>query len=162
MSTGIGRRIVVAAVATLLISSLATQVRAQERCRAASLQGSYAFRLDGTNVSNPYLPGGPFSAVGRNTYDGRGHMKGVILVSSNGAMIPASYTGTYTLDANCTGSKSAALDIGLTVDFYFVVDSNLRGIQMIVTQAGPANALAGGLTITGSARELVAANENED
>ena len=77
MSTGIPRRSIIATVATLLISSLATQVSAQERCNLASLQGSYAFRVDGTNVSNPYLPPGPFAAVGRNTYDGRGHMQGV-------------------------------------------------------------------------------------
>jgi len=162
MSTRIGRRIVVAAVAALLLSSLATQLSAQERCSAASLKGSYAFRVDGTNVSNPYVPAGPFSAVGRNTYDGLGHMTGVILVSSNGAMIPASYTGTYTLDADCTGSKSAALNIGLTVDFYFVVDNNLRGIEMIATQAGPANSLAGGLTISGSARKIFAARANKN
>ncbi len=132
MSTRINRRIVVAGVLTLLISSLAAELSAQERCSAASLRGSYAFRVDGDErLGILYLPAGPFSAVGRNTYDGHGHMNGVILVSSNGAMIPASYTGTYTLAADCTGTKSAALNIGLTVDFYFVVDSNLRGIEMI-------------------------------
>jgi hypothetical protein len=141
MSTGIGRRrIIVAVVATLLISSLATHASAQERCSNASLLGSYAFQVDGTNIN------GPFAAVGKNTYDGKGHLKGVILVSSNGAIIPANYTGTYTLNADCTGIKSAALDIGLTVDFYFVVDSNLREIRMIVTDPG--------FTVSGSARKL--------
>jgi hypothetical protein len=161
MSTGIGRKIVVA-VATLLISSLATQASAEGPCSAASLQGSYAFRIEGTNVSNPYLPLGPFAAVGRNTYDGQGGMRGVIVVNSNGAKIPTSYHGTYTLTRNCTGSKSAALAIGLTVNFDFVVDSNLHGIEMIVTQAGPANALTDGLTISGSARKQFAATANKD
>jgi hypothetical protein len=163
MSTGIcRRRIIVAVVATLVISSLATQASAEGRCSPASLQGTYAFRVKGTNVSNPSLPVGPFSAVGRNTYDGHGRMRGVIVVSLNGAMISTSYKGTYTLADDCTGSKSAALDIGLTVDFDFVVDSNLRGIQMIVTQAGPANARADGLTISGSARKLFAAKAKKD
>ena len=106
MSTGIGRRrIIVAVVATLVISSLATQASAEGRCSPASLQGTYAFRVKGTNVSNPSLPVGPFSAVGRNTYDGHGRMRGVIVVSLNGAMVSTSYKGTYTLADDCTGSN---------------------------------------------------------
>jgi hypothetical protein len=144
MTTRIGgRRIVVAVVATILISSLATHASAQERCNNASLLGSYAFQVDGTNVN------GPFAAVGKNTYDGKGQLKGVITISSNGVIIPASYTGTYTLNADCTGIKSATLDIGLTVNFDFVVDSNLRGIRMIVTDPG--------FTVSGTARKLLTA-----
>ena len=141
MSTGTGpRRVLVAVVATLVISSLATQASAEERCSNASLRGSYAFQVDGSNVN------GPFAAVGKNTYDGNGQLKGVITISSNGVIIPATYTGTYTLNANCTGIKSAALDIGLTVNFDFVVDSNLRGIRMIVKDPG--------FTVSGTARKL--------
>jgi hypothetical protein len=141
MSTGISRRgVIVTVLATLLISSLATHASAEGRCNNASLLGSYAFQVDGTNVN------GPFAAVGKNSYDGKGHLKGVIVVSSNGAIIPTTYTGTYTLNADCTGIKSAALDIGLTVDFYFVVDSNLREIRMIVTDPG--------FTVSGTARKL--------
>ncbi len=141
MSTGIGRRrIIVAVVATLSISSLATRASAQERCNNASLLGSYAFQVDGTNAN------GPFAAVGKNSYDGQGRLKGEIVISSNGVSIPASYTGTYTLNANCTGIKSATLDIGLTVTFYFVVAGNLREIRMIVTDPG--------FTVSGSARKL--------
>ena len=55
--------------------------------------------------------------------------EGRIVISSNGVSIPASYTGTYTLNANCTGIKSATLNIGLTVTFYFVVAGNLREIR---------------------------------
>ena len=141
MSSGTGpRRILVAVVATLVISSLATHASAQGRCNNASLLGSYAFQVDGTNIN------GPFAAVGKNSYDGNGHLKGVITISSNGVIIPATYTGTYTLNADCTGIKSAALDIGLTVNFSFVVDSNLRGIRMIVTDPG--------FTVSGTARKL--------
>ena len=141
MSTGIGRGIVVAAVATLVISSLATHASADGRCNNASLLGSYAFQVDGTNVN------GSFAAVGKNTYDGKGHLRGVMVISSNGMIIPTNYTGTYTLNADCTGIKSAALDaLGLTVNFYFVVDSNLREIRMIVTDPG--------FTVSGTARKL--------
>ena len=152
--------IIAAALASLLISGFTTRLDAQERCTNASLNGSYAFKVDGTNVANPYLPFGPFAAVGKNTYDGRGHMNGVITVSSNGSIIPATYTGTYTVNANCTGVKSATLSIGAVVDFSFVIDDDLREIQMIVTQAGPPGILADGLTVSGSARKLFVDRED--
>src|SRR4051794_12368435 len=155
--------IVATVFATVLIFGVTTRLDAQDRCTNASLKGSYAFKVDGTNVSNPYLPLGPFAAVGKNTYDGRGHMKGVIIVSSNGATIPATdtgtyipatYTGTYTVNSNCTGFKSATLSIGAVVDFFFVIDDDLREIQMVVTQAGPPGGLAEGLTVSGAARKV--------
>jgi len=139
--------IVAAALASLLISGFTTRLDAQDRCTNASLKGSYAFQVDGTNVN------GPFAAIGKNTYDGKGHLKGVIVVSSNGAIIPAKYEGTYTLNADCTGIKSAALDFGLTVNFYFVVDSDLREIRMIVTDPG--------FTVSGTARKLFADRQDE-
>ena len=153
--------IVAAVFASLLISGFTTRLDAQDRCTNASLKGSYAFKVDGTNVSNPYLPLGPFAAVGKNTYDGRGHMTGVIIVSSNGSIIPATYTGTYTVNSNCTGIKSATLSIGAVVDFFFVIDDDLREIQMVVTQAGIPGSLADGLTVSGSARKLFADTEDK-
>ena len=152
--------IIAAALASLLTSGFTTRLDAQDRCTKASLNGSYAFKVDGTNVANPYLPLGPFAAVGKNTYDGRGHMRGVITVSSNGSIIPTTYTGTYTVNANCTGVKSATLSIGAVVDFFFVIDDDLREIQMVVTQAGPPGSVADGLTVSGSARKLFADRED--
>jgi hypothetical protein len=138
MSTG--RRILASVFATLVISSLATDASADERCSNASLLGSYAFQVDGSDVN------GAFAAVGKNTYDGNGKMRGTIVISTNGTILRAKYEGPYTLNADCTGVKSAVLDLGLTVNFYFVVDSNLREIRMIVTNTGS--------TVSGTARKL--------
>ena len=138
----------IAALSTsLLLSSLATAVSAEERCSNASLVGSYAFQVDGANISAP-LPGGPgpFAAVGRNTYDGKGGMQGTIVISSNGVIINATYAGTYSVNADCTGVKSATLNVGATVDFSFVIDDDLREIRMIVSDPG--------FAVSGSARKL--------
>ena len=138
----------IAALSTsLLLSSLATAASAEERCSNASLVGSYAFQVDGANISAP-LPGGPgpFAAVGRNTYDGKGGMQGTIVISSNGVIINATYAGTYSVDADCTGVKSATLNVGATVDFSFVIDDDLREIRMIVSDPG--------FAVSGSARKL--------
>jgi hypothetical protein len=127
-------------------------------CSDASLQGSYGFRVEGTNVSNSALPSGPFAALGKNTYDGHGVMQGEIVVSANGAIFSVPYSGTYTLNTDCTGQKSVNLMgalKGLTVTFDFLVDDNLHEIRMIMTQAGPTGGtLSNGLTVSGDARKL--------
>jgi hypothetical protein len=135
--------------AAMAVLVLATGASAQERCNNASLTGSYAFKVDGTNVSVP-LPGGPgpFAAIGKNTYDGKGAMSGSIVISSNGVIIPATYTGTYHVNADCTGFKSATLSVGPTVDFAFVIDDDLREIRMMVSDPG--------FAVSGSARKLAA------
>jgi hypothetical protein len=140
MSAEIYRRIVVIVVATLVISGLATHASAEGRCKNKKLVGSYAFQIDGTNLFTP------FAAVGRNTYESDGDLRGVIVFSLSGASTQSNYTGTYTLNDDCTGIKTAILDAGLTVHFFFVVDNDLREIRMIVTDPG--------FTVSGTARKL--------
>ena len=141
--TGLSAAVV---AATLLASSPASHADTPASCSNASLRGDYAFQLDGTNTN------GPFAAVGKSTYDGRGGVTGVFFMSSNGAIIPAHYTGTYALRADCTAVKSANLDIGITVNFFMVVDSNLREIRVISTDAGS--------TVSGTARKLFGGDDN--
>jgi hypothetical protein len=130
-----------AVIATLTVASAATDARAEPPCSNASLRGDYAFQIDGTNGN------GPFAAVGKNTYDGKGNLSGAIVISTNGTIIRTGYTGGYTVYPDCTGIKWANLDaIPVTVNFDFVVDSNLREIRMIVTDPGS--------TVSGTARKL--------
>jgi hypothetical protein len=151
MTTNI-RVAVVALSICVTLSVLATNAGAQERCTNASLVGSYAFSVAGQNVEVP-LPGGPgpFHAIGKNTYDGSGHLAGSIVISSNGLIIPAVFAGTYHVRPDCTGHKSATLTIagkpGPTVDFDFVIDDDLREIRMIVSDTG--------FAVSGTARKLV-------
>ena len=175
MFTRTRSRVIAAVFASLLILAFAAPIEGagastplrtangsmqatQGVCSNASLQGSYGFRVEGTNISNSALPYGPFAALGKNTYDGQGGMQGEIVVSANGTIFSVLYKGAYTLNADCTGQKSVNLQgalTGLTVTFDFLVDSNLHEIRMIMTQAGPTGGtLSSGLTISGDARKL--------
>jgi hypothetical protein len=151
MTVNLRSKIVVVSV-SLMISSLATAVRAEERCTNASLVGSYAFKVDGANIW------GPFAAVGKNTYDGKGAMKGSIVISSNGWIVNADYAGAYSVRSDCTGFKSATFEdgplTGVTVDFDFVIDDDLREIRMIVSDAG--------FTVSGTARKLSTDGKSKD
>jgi len=153
---------IVAVIGCLLMLSLAVGIDAQEQCNEASLHGSYAFLIDGTVQPNTVgLIPGPFAAVGRATYDGKGGMRGVIVASIGGVSTPLltdnarfTFEGKYKLNSDCTGSKYATLNIGATLNFDFVVTDNLRQIQMIVTDTG--------VSVSGSARKLLTNAERNE
>jgi hypothetical protein len=143
-----------------LMLTLATRVDAQEQCNEASLHGSYAFRIEGTVQPNTVgLTQGPFAAVGRATYDGKGGMSGVIVASIGGVSTPLltdharfTFEGKYKLNSDCTGSKYATLNIGATLNFDFVVTDNMRQIQMVVTDTG--------VSVSGSAIKIFADSDH--
>src|SRR5207248_3739634 len=46
----------------------------------------------------------PFAWAGKETYDGAGHVAGVFTASYNGEIVHRTYTGTYTVNPDGTGS----------------------------------------------------------
>lgn len=74
------------------------------KCTEARLRGRYGLSYAGTIVEvGPY----PISATGVITLDGAGHVSGTY-VTNFGTVIEGNVTGTYTVNADCTGT--AALD----------------------------------------------------
>jgi hypothetical protein len=71
-------------------------------CSLETLKGSYALFGQGTVTVNnsPAL----IAHVGIVTYDGAGNFAGYDTVEVNGATVPDTFTGTYTVSANCTVS----------------------------------------------------------
>ena len=80
------------------------------RCSNATLAGRYATRGDG------FIPGGPpptpfvpFATVSMMTFDGYGHLSNDVTTSTNGAINSSVNPGTYTVDADCTGSVTITI-----------------------------------------------------
>ncbi len=80
------------------------------RCSNATLAGRYATRGDG------FVPGGPppapfvpFATVSMMTFDGYGHLSNDVTTSTNGAINSSVNPGTYTVDADCTGSMTITI-----------------------------------------------------
>ena len=70
-----------------------------KRCSNASLEGGY-----GTTAAT-VLPGGTAGAVlGRFNFDGRGSWTLSLIININGAVSRANDSGTYTVNADCTGT----------------------------------------------------------
>ena len=111
-----------------------------QTCSNQTLKGSYGYTVTGTVVSSvgPISPG-PFGAVGRITFDGKGGVSTVRTLSDNGAVLPHDAgSGSYTLNSDCTGSFTISVgppgnQVHLSLDIVLDDTYELRGI---VTNTG--------------------------
>ena len=121
---------------TVLILRLVTapKVRAQDACTTDSFQGAFGYTFTGLTGFNAL----PFSAVGRLLADGQGNVSGVETDSSNGEIFQRTYTGTYQVNADCTGSQVSVDNFGKTVKCNFVIVSGGAEIRVIETDRNTA------------------------
>jgi len=91
-------RVLVPAFA-LVLSAVSLKASDDNRqCSNATLNGSYGLHARGT-----ILGIGDFAAVGRFTFDGKGHLTGKLFIRVNGTNIgPNEFTGTYLVSPDCT------------------------------------------------------------
>lgn len=76
------------------------------RCNLSTLRGSYGYVIQGGvfDSSDPtFNTHFPFAGIGRITFDGQGGATGTELVNFAGFFIDRVYTGTYTIQPDCTG-----------------------------------------------------------
>ena len=106
--------------------------------RCLVLTGTYAFTFNGAAV----FPGSPnpvpFNGVGISTFDGYG--KWTATESANfGAFVVRSvpFSGTYTLNPDCTGTATAKFPDGSTGRQDFVVADGGKVIYAIGVDQGP-------------------------
>lgn len=107
----------------------------QRVCSVGSLQGNYA-----ETASASVIPGGfsPAVCAGMYSFDGKGNIIGKDSHSFNGQIIPeANYTGTYTLNSNCTGTMVLkSVELGIVTTQNFVVTEDDKEIFYVVTDEG--------------------------
>ena len=119
-------------------SPVAAQIQETENsCSLASLQGSYALERQGTLVASILgLPApAPWGEVAFEQFDGAGAFSGKATVNVGGTVVTGTLTGTYTVNSDCTGTKTVHTSVGVTVHEAIVV---IAGGQRIVgTQTDP-------------------------
>jgi hypothetical protein len=92
-------------------------------CSNADLTGSYGFSFNGTNLEMNVR----FIIVGRFDADGKGNFKGTDSESVNGKVARGPFTGTYTLNPDCTGSGTLHFEganFEAKLDFVLVSDGD--------------------------------------
>ncbi len=129
------------AVSMLFAQSVVAQeqsTKAQE-CSKANLHGIFGYSSTGTLLES-YVPApyaGPFGEVGRQAFDGRGNTSGSASTSSNGNISPVTFAGTYTINADCTGSMTLNVSpFDSVVHAYIVIDEEGAELRAIGTDSG--------------------------
>jgi hypothetical protein len=132
-----------------------TPARAAQ-CSLRSSAGNFGFTLTGVVI----LPTGPvpIAAVGRATLDAAGNVSGTESRSVGGGFADETMTGTYTVNADCTGTT--------TINFYesgqlvrtsvlsIVFDNNSREIRMVQKSLQLPNNVLLPVVITVEARRI--------
>lgn len=113
-------------------------------CSLRTIQGSYAISTTGSIVFAG--PVGAVADVGKVTFDGNGGASQSTAVSLNGVIIPkrSSLSGSYAVDANCTGEISLTLPgpTGtITSTSRFVIVRN--GEELLTINTGMGRVLTG-------------------
>jgi hypothetical protein len=105
-------------------------------CSLATLKGSYALFGEGTvTASNPSQP---ITHVGMVTYDGAGNFFGSDTIMLNGANIPDTFTGTYTVTEECMISVDiTSTAVGVVHEKGWIVgQGKSTEVHLVVTDPG--------------------------
>ena len=115
----------IAALVLGLISLAPTVSLAQKQCTAGTLRGQYVFT--GRGLIEPVEPGVQRMHYGIFVFDGAGKLSGKQSSSRGGKIGREKLEGTYTLDADCSGT--------MTFGFIFKPDSQTHW-DIYVTRDG--------------------------
>jgi hypothetical protein len=99
-------------------------------CSNASLNGTYAYSAHGFGeVTADISPAGfaPFAQTGLAVFDGKGHITSATFTYStttaNGGSFRGTFTGTYAVNDDCSGTATSDLGDGSLFHFDLVVQS---------------------------------------
>jgi hypothetical protein len=116
------------------IVSIAPAAQARS-CSLQGVSGTYGYTTSG---SIPTL--GAVAAVGHISLDASGNLTGAQTASFNGAIVKETLSGTYTVNADCTGLATINVYhsgvLVRTSSFDVVWDNNQRELRAIFLTAG--------------------------
>jgi hypothetical protein len=152
-------------LAGLLFAVVALSVAptAQARqCSLAGVAGKWGVTTSGTVVGI-----GPRASLGVFTLDGAGNLlNGKATANLNGSITDEMFSGTYTVDPDCTGKLAIEIfDLSgnkiLTATLAIVFDDNVRELRAIFTSAVLPNGTPLATVITVDAKKIFTTEEND-
>jgi len=136
MKFKIARTSMVSLFATVLALGMVAPAHADDhRCSLARSAGKWSFTDNGTVVGI-----GPRIATGVFTLDGAGNLRNGLATSSlNGSIADETFSGTYTVNPNCTGTLSGEIFVSgveqFAVTLNLAFDEDMKQIRGIFTSA---------------------------
>jgi hypothetical protein len=109
----------------------ASAAHASPECSNASFKGTYVRTGTGTVVGL-----GPLALIGVFSADGEGSLTGSVISNVNGLVLRETFTGTYDVKPDCTGSEILNLSSGRTSGNDIVVGNQGQDVFSLVT-GGP-------------------------
>jgi len=109
---------------------LAPPARAEGKCNLETIKGGYGFLNKGLAF------GINFAGVGAMTLDGTGNLSGHGFTSFGGAISNDTFTGSYTVNADCTGTLSVTFPTMFTVTSSMAISDNGKEVFLIFTVPG--------------------------
>lgn len=120
-----------AAVAALALAiAPAATAQVNKGCNNATMQGTFAYTSTGAFVAAP-APLGPYADAGAQTFDGNGNTAVAGMSSTNGTIGAANNSGTYSVNADCTGTFILQIAPGIAAHYFFVIANNGATFQAV-------------------------------
>jgi hypothetical protein len=113
-------------------------VHADGGCSVSNLHVAYAAHGQGTFLAPvPGFPAPPFpfGEAGVITFDGAGKLFGKTTINAGGLLLTPTFTGTYTVNSDCTGSLNIQSDLGPLQEAIVVIGG---GQRYVGTETDPA------------------------
>jgi hypothetical protein len=126
--------VMLALAAILPSTSTSHRAYAQEGCGNQSLRGAYGFSTDGQAFGASGAEFAEFASAGRIVFDGQGHLTGREVESLNGAISEPTFSGTYSVLSDCTGT--ANVHNGQTANLRFQLIEGGQEVNIIDTDSG--------------------------
>jgi|SRR5215831_1531742 len=139
------KRFLCLAITVLALALVALPMpAAASRCSNATIKGTYALTLRGQIL----LPDGSSIVVdglAKQTFDGGGNFTQVDAVAENGQIAPGwrPGSGTYSVNADCTGSQTISVPGLPDLHLQFVISQSGNKIRQVVTDQGVATTAEG-------------------
>jgi hypothetical protein len=135
------RKIAALSVMLLLSCLFALPAQAQTSCSNGSLDGTYFYQVDGPVLTGASVS--PYVELGKFIADGNGAItSGQSTTSTNGTVTPWTFTGTYVVHGDCTGTLSLSFNNSTAGQLYpfDLADGGRDGVIIFST---PNNVIGG-------------------
>ncbi len=126
--------VMLALAMTLASTGTTHRAHADEGCTNQSLRGAYGFSTDGQAFMASGAEFAEFAAAGLILFDGQGHLTGRETESLNGAISEPTFSGTYSVLPDCSGT--ATVHNGQTANLRFMLIEGGQEVNIIDTDPG--------------------------
>src|SRR5262249_3084128 len=114
-------------------------------CSSASLKGNFAVSLTGRQVSASAVYANVFQANGMVTFDGQSAVTFTLSANTiKSIATPQTWTGTYTMQANCSGAITITAGGSQSFNLLVYNDENNQGANFLIASSAATYSHNGG------------------